>query len=87
MGLIFSSRSRLASVFKPKEISYRDLRHCSQVKEQGNRNEVCRPSSCFLSPFPVQNPLPSEWASGPPPHLARHHQGNSPLACSQVNAI
>lgn len=48
MGFIFSSRSRLESVFKPKEISYRGLRHCIQVKEQGNRNEVCWPSSCFL---------------------------------------
>lgn len=66
MGFIFSSRSRLESVFKPKEISYRGLRHCIQVKEQGNRNEVCWPSSCFLSPFPIQNPLPREWDSGPP---------------------
>lgn len=87
MGFIFSSRSRLESVFKPKEISYRGLRHCIQVKEQGNRNEVCWPSSCFLSPFPVQNPLPREWDSGLPPHLTRHHQGNSPPVCSQVNAI
>lgn len=79
MGLFLAHESRLEYACQRKEISYRGLRH-SQVKEQGNRNKVCWPSSCFLSPSTVQNPLPREWDSGQPSHLTRHNQDNFPLA-------